>query len=225
MMAMSKKMLDQEPSEIEMLLPWHAAGTLNSRDARRLVPAGVVEPQRADHARIGSGSAAACAGAVCARSSRRRHHRATRQLSSLDRRRRQGRLVSTAIRRQGNDQGRDRQPDEQAAKGEDCHPRSGDALRPRGPFFLKTPHQTRGPMIHDRASWRMKMRHAALASTLAYLSLAYLDGSAVQAQSAPRVPPTNVPPRTPTITPKTAPTLAPPPPHPLTPPTPPRLTA
>jgi hypothetical protein len=32
MMAMSKKMLD-EPSEIEMLLPWHAAGTLNARSA------------------------------------------------------------------------------------------------------------------------------------------------------------------------------------------------
>ena len=36
MMAMSKKMLEQEPSEIEMLLPFHAAGTLNARDARRV---------------------------------------------------------------------------------------------------------------------------------------------------------------------------------------------
>jgi hypothetical protein len=39
MMATSKKMLEQEPqgpSEIEMLLPWHAAGTLNARDARRV---------------------------------------------------------------------------------------------------------------------------------------------------------------------------------------------
>jgi anti-sigma factor RsiW len=36
MMAMSKKMLEQEPSEIEMLLPWHAAGTLNARDTRRV---------------------------------------------------------------------------------------------------------------------------------------------------------------------------------------------
>ncbi len=36
MMAASKKMLDQEPSEIEMLLPFHAAGTLNARDARRV---------------------------------------------------------------------------------------------------------------------------------------------------------------------------------------------
>ncbi|WP_291858262.1 hypothetical protein [Bradyrhizobium sp.] len=36
MMAASKKMLDQEPSEVEMLLPWHAAGTLNARDARRV---------------------------------------------------------------------------------------------------------------------------------------------------------------------------------------------
>ena len=29
MMAASKKMLDQEPGEIELLLPFHAAGTLN----------------------------------------------------------------------------------------------------------------------------------------------------------------------------------------------------
>ncbi len=36
MMATSKKMLEQEPSEIEMLLPWHAAGTLNPRDGRRV---------------------------------------------------------------------------------------------------------------------------------------------------------------------------------------------
>ncbi len=36
MMAASKKMLEQEPSEMEMLLPWHAAGTLNPRDARRV---------------------------------------------------------------------------------------------------------------------------------------------------------------------------------------------
>jgi len=35
-MAMSKKMLEQEPSEIEMLLPFHAAGTLNPRDSRRV---------------------------------------------------------------------------------------------------------------------------------------------------------------------------------------------
>jgi hypothetical protein len=36
MMAASKKMLEAEPSEIEMLLPFHAAGTLNARDARRV---------------------------------------------------------------------------------------------------------------------------------------------------------------------------------------------
>jgi hypothetical protein len=29
-------MLEEEPSEIEMLLPWHAAGTLSARDARRV---------------------------------------------------------------------------------------------------------------------------------------------------------------------------------------------
>jgi anti-sigma factor RsiW len=35
MMAM-KKMLEQEPGDIEMLLPWHAAGTLSARDAKRV---------------------------------------------------------------------------------------------------------------------------------------------------------------------------------------------
>ena len=47
MMAMSKKMLDQEPSEIEMLLPWHAAGTLNARDARRVDEALASDPDLA----------------------------------------------------------------------------------------------------------------------------------------------------------------------------------
>jgi hypothetical protein len=36
MMAMTKKIQEQEPGDIEMLLPWHAAGTLNARDARRV---------------------------------------------------------------------------------------------------------------------------------------------------------------------------------------------
>jgi hypothetical protein len=31
-----KKMLEQEPGEMEMLLPWHAAGTLSARDAKRV---------------------------------------------------------------------------------------------------------------------------------------------------------------------------------------------
>jgi hypothetical protein len=44
MMATSKKMLDQEPSEIEVLLPWHAAGTLNPRDARRVEEALARDP-------------------------------------------------------------------------------------------------------------------------------------------------------------------------------------
>src|SRR5580658_4205621 len=47
MMATSKKMLDQEPSEIEMLLPWHAAGTLNPRDARRVDEALASDPELA----------------------------------------------------------------------------------------------------------------------------------------------------------------------------------
>ena len=43
MMAKSKKMLD-EPGEIELLLPWHAAGTLNARDARRVEEALARDP-------------------------------------------------------------------------------------------------------------------------------------------------------------------------------------
>jgi hypothetical protein len=47
MMALSKKMLEQEPSEIEVLLPWHAAGTLNARDARRVEEALARDPELA----------------------------------------------------------------------------------------------------------------------------------------------------------------------------------
>jgi anti-sigma factor RsiW len=47
MMALSKKILEQEPSEIEMLLPWHAAGTLNPRDARRVEEALARDPELA----------------------------------------------------------------------------------------------------------------------------------------------------------------------------------
>src|SRR3981189_683792 len=47
MMALSKKMVDQEPSEIETLLPWHAAGTLNARDARRVEEALARDPELA----------------------------------------------------------------------------------------------------------------------------------------------------------------------------------
>jgi hypothetical protein len=46
-MAMTKKMLDQEPSDIEMLLPWHAAGTLSARDARRVDEALARDPELA----------------------------------------------------------------------------------------------------------------------------------------------------------------------------------
>ena len=47
MMATSKKILEQEPSEIETLLPWHAAGTLNARDARRVNEALARDPELA----------------------------------------------------------------------------------------------------------------------------------------------------------------------------------
>ena len=44
MTAASKKMLEQEPGEMEMLLPFHAAGTLNARDARRVEEALARDP-------------------------------------------------------------------------------------------------------------------------------------------------------------------------------------
>jgi anti-sigma factor RsiW len=47
MMAASKKMLDREPGEIEMLLPFHAAGTLSARDARRVEDALAGDPELA----------------------------------------------------------------------------------------------------------------------------------------------------------------------------------
>jgi hypothetical protein len=47
MMATSKKMSDQEPGAMEMLLPWHAVGTLNARDARRVDEALARDPELA----------------------------------------------------------------------------------------------------------------------------------------------------------------------------------
>lgn len=47
MMALSKKMLDREPSEIELLLPWYAAGTLNLRDKQRVEEALARDPELA----------------------------------------------------------------------------------------------------------------------------------------------------------------------------------
>src|SRR4029077_14570670 len=39
--------LGREPGDIELLLPWHAAGTLNSRDARRVEEALARDPDLA----------------------------------------------------------------------------------------------------------------------------------------------------------------------------------
>jgi anti-sigma factor RsiW len=47
MMAMNKKILKQEPEEIEALLPWHAAGTLSARDTRRVEDALARDPSLA----------------------------------------------------------------------------------------------------------------------------------------------------------------------------------
>ena len=47
MMAMNKKILEQEPGEIEALLPWHAAGTLSARDTRRVEDALLRDPSLA----------------------------------------------------------------------------------------------------------------------------------------------------------------------------------
>lgn len=47
MMAASRKMVEQEPSEIELLLPWHAAGTLSPRDSRKVEEALARDPELA----------------------------------------------------------------------------------------------------------------------------------------------------------------------------------
>jgi hypothetical protein len=47
MMAMNKKILEQEPGDIEALLPWHAAGTLSARDTRRVEDALLRDPSLA----------------------------------------------------------------------------------------------------------------------------------------------------------------------------------
>ena len=47
MMATNKKILQQEPGEIEALLPWHAAGTLSARDTRRVEEALLRDPSLA----------------------------------------------------------------------------------------------------------------------------------------------------------------------------------
>lgn len=44
MMAASRKIMEQEPSEIELLLPWYAAGTLNARDVRKVEEALARDP-------------------------------------------------------------------------------------------------------------------------------------------------------------------------------------
>src|SRR3984885_9711486 len=56
-------------------------------------------------------------------------------------------------------------------------------------------------MVHDRDSWRTKMRRAVLLLTAAALPFASLDGSAVQAQSIMRSPSINIGSRIPTISP------------------------
>jgi anti-sigma factor RsiW len=47
MMATNKKILEQEPGDIEALLPWHAAGTLSARDTRRVEDALARDPSLA----------------------------------------------------------------------------------------------------------------------------------------------------------------------------------
>ena len=47
MMAASRRAVEQEPGEIELLLPWHAAGTLNARDARKVDDALARNPELA----------------------------------------------------------------------------------------------------------------------------------------------------------------------------------
>ena len=54
-------------------------------------------------------------------------------------------------------------------------------------------------MIHDYASWRIKIRRAIPALIAVLLSFAYFSGPAVEAQTAMRSPTINIPSRTPSI--------------------------
>jgi hypothetical protein len=47
MMAANKKIAEDAPGDIEALLPWHAAGTLNARDTRRVEEALARDPELA----------------------------------------------------------------------------------------------------------------------------------------------------------------------------------
>jgi anti-sigma factor RsiW len=47
MTALSRKMLEHEPSEIRLLLPWYAAGSLNARDMKRVEDALATDPELA----------------------------------------------------------------------------------------------------------------------------------------------------------------------------------
>jgi subtilisin family serine protease len=64
-------------------------------------------------------------------------------------------------------------------------------------------------MIHNRVSWRMKARRAALALVAAALPVAYLGGPAVHAQSIMRSPNLNIAPRMPSINPTVSPRIDP----------------
>jgi subtilisin family serine protease len=64
-------------------------------------------------------------------------------------------------------------------------------------------------MVHDRANWRMKAQRAALALITAALPFAYLDGSAVHAQSIMRSPNLNIGSRIPSINPTMGPRIDP----------------
>jgi anti-sigma factor RsiW len=46
-MATTKRVLEREPNDLELLLPWHAAGTLNRGDARRVEDALARDPELA----------------------------------------------------------------------------------------------------------------------------------------------------------------------------------
>src|ERR1700736_1613386 len=56
-------------------------------------------------------------------------------------------------------------------------------------------------MVHDRASWRIKARRAALTLAVAALAFAGPGGSAIHAQSVMRSPNINIQARIPTINP------------------------
>src|SRR5262249_45608848 len=116
----------------------------------------------------------------------RRHHRAARHLSGLDRRQCAGRYVPPPVRLQADEQGRGREPDDEAAGREDRQPCRAGAV-------------SAAAMMQGGANWRARTSCAALALTALLAA-----GPAAQAQNYIHTPNLNIETRAPQINPNVA---------------------